>query len=249
MSRVVDWHTRYTQQARWTAPMRHYLYDRAALAGAQKVLEVGCGTGTLLSELPSFTRAEIVGLDVDRKAAHQARHNAQSAVITCGDGQALPYPDQTFDIVFCHFLLLWVPSPVEALKEMRRVARAGGAMLALAEPDYSARIDYPPEFEPLGRWQAESLRKQGADPDAGRKLRGWFVSAGILPLESGIMAGGWSGPPSLEERSLEWAVIESDLAGQIPGQDLQKIKKLDEAAWERGERVLFVPTFYAWGRT
>ena len=99
-------------------------------------------------------------------------------------------------MAFCHFLLLWVQSPQDILKEMKRVVQPGGAVLALAEPDYTGRIDYPPELEPLGRWQAESLRKQGADPDAGRKLRHWFVSAGITPIESGIMAGGWSNSPS-----------------------------------------------------
>jgi SAM-dependent methyltransferase len=249
MTLAVDWHTRYTQQARWTARVRQYLFDRAGLVAAQRVLEVGCGTGALLSELPVFTSARIFGLDLDLVATKQVRLHAQTACITCGDGHCLPFPDGMFDAVLCHFLLLWVRSPLDVLKEMKRVTRPGGAVLALAEPDYAGRIDYPPELEPLGRWQAESLRKQGADPDAGRQLRGWFVSAGIAPIESGIMAGGWSDAPSPEERALEWAVIESDLADHIPGQDIQKIKKLDEAAWEGGERVLFVPTFYAWGRT
>jgi ubiquinone/menaquinone biosynthesis C-methylase UbiE len=249
MTPSVDWHARYTQQARWTAPMRQYLFDRAGLASAQNVLDVGCGTGVLLSELPVFTSARCFGLDLDLVAAKQAHQHASTASITCGDGHRLPYPDRFFDAVFCHFLLLWVRSPRDLLKEMKRVTRSGGAVLALAEPDYAGRIDYPPELEPLGRWQADSLRKQGADPDAGRQLRGWFVSAGIAPIASGIMAGGWSDAPSPEERALEWAVIESDLAGQISGQDIHEIKKLDEAAWVRGARVLFVPTFYAWGRT
>jgi ubiquinone/menaquinone biosynthesis C-methylase UbiE len=249
MSSVVDWHARYSQQARWTANVRNYLFDRAGIGTAQKILEVGCGTGALLSEFPSFSKAGIFGLDIVMDAARQSQRNAQTALITCGDGIALPYPDQTFDIVFCHFLLLWVKSPVDIMKEMKRVVQRGGAIIALAEPDYAGRIDYPPTLEPLGRWQAESLRRQGADPDAGRKLHGWFSSAGIPPIESGIIAGGWSAVPSSDERALEWVVIESDLAGQVPAQDIQKLKNLDEAAWTNGERVLFVPTFYAWGRT
>jgi hypothetical protein len=47
---------------------------------------------------------------------------------------------------------------------------------------------------------------------------------------------------------MEWEVLQADLAGKIPGQDLQKMKKLDEEAWQNGTRVLFVPTFFAWGR-
>jgi ubiquinone/menaquinone biosynthesis C-methylase UbiE len=246
---TVDWHARYSQQARWTANVRQYLFDLAGMGSAQRVLEVGCGTGALLNEFRATAETHIFGLDLSASNALQALRNAPFADITCGDGHQLPYQDEIFDMVFCHFLLLWVHSPVDVLKEMKRVVRQGGAVLALAEPDYAGRIDFPSELVPLGRWQSDSLRKQGADPDAGRKLRGWFSSAGILPIESGIIAGGWSGVLSPDERTLEWAVIESDLAGQVPEQDILKIKKLDNAAWDNGQRVLFVPTFYAWGRT
>jgi len=249
MSSVMDWHARYSQQARWTANVRNYLFARAGVGTAHKILEIGCGTGAVLSEFPSLTKAGAFGLDIDLKAARQSQQNVQSAMLTCGDGIALPYSSQTFDIVLCHFLLLWAKSPVGILKEMKRVVQRGGAVIALAEPDYASRLDYPSTLEPLGRWQAESLRRRGADPEAGRKLPGWFTAAGITPIETGIIAGGWSAASSSDERTLEWAVIESDLVGQIPAQDLQELKKLDEAAWANGERVLFVPTFYAWGRT
>jgi ubiquinone/menaquinone biosynthesis C-methylase UbiE len=249
MSSTVDWHARYSQQARWTANVRNYLFEHIRIETAQRVLEVGCGTGALLTEFPSFFQSQHFGLDLNASNSYQARRNAPTAAITCGDGHQLPYKDGIFDVVFCHFLLLWVHSPVDVLKEMKRVARQGGAVLALAEPDYAGRIDYPPKLEPLGHWQVDSLKKQGADPQAGRKLKRWFSSAGITPIESGIIAGGWSGAPAPDERSLEWAVIESDLAGQVPDQDILKIKKQDDAAWDAGERVLFVPTFYAWGRT
>jgi SAM-dependent methyltransferase len=244
----VNWHARYLQQAGWTSRTRSYLYEKAEFTKALRILEVGCGTGALLTEFPALTTAEIHGLEISPDNARMAHRNASTARLTCGDGHFLPYPDGCFDIVFCHFLLLWVKSPSIVLKEMKRVTRPGGAVLALAEPDYSGRIDYPPDLVPLGRWQAESLLKQGADPDAGRKLKGWFVSAGIVSIESGIMAGGWSGYPSREDQEMEWSVIKSDLAGTIPPAEIQRIKSVDEKAWASGERVLFVPTFYAWGK-
>jgi SAM-dependent methyltransferase len=248
MAPQMDWHARYLQQAGWTSRTRRYLYENAEFFKACRILEVGCGTGALLAEFPALTPAVIHGLDISLDNGRRARQNASTARLTCGDGHHLPYPDGCFDIVFCHFLLLWVKSPIIVLGEMKRVTRPGGALLALAEPDYAGRIDYPPDLEPLGRWQAESLLKQGADPDAGRKLKGWFVSAGIAPIESGIIAGGWSGSPSSEEQEMEWSVIKADLAGIIPPAELQRIKSVDENAWASGERVLFVPTFYTWGR-
>ena len=248
MAPQVDWHARYLQQAGWTSKTRKYLYEKADFIKAHRILEVGCGTGALLTEFPALTTAGIHGIDISLDNARMAHQNASAAGITCGDGHHLPFPDGSFDIVFCHFLLLWVESPTSVLKEMKRVTRPGGVLLAMAEPDYAGRIDYPPELVPLGKWQAELLLKQGADPDAGRKLKGWFVSAGIVPIESGIMAGGWSGFPSPEEQEMEWSVIESDLAGTIPPAEIRRIKSMDEKAWASGERVLFVPTFYTWGR-
>jgi len=42
-------------------------------------------------------------------------------------------------------------------------------------------------------------------------------------------------------------VLEADLAGVAPAEEVQKMRKLDENAWKRGERVLYVPTYFAHG--
>jgi hypothetical protein len=47
----------------------------------------------------------------------------------------------------------------------------------------------------------------------------------------------------------EWSVIESDLAGFVPNEEIQKMKKLDQQARDLGERRLYVPTYFAWGHT
>jgi len=251
----VDWHERFSQQATWTRELRAYAFDKAGLAEARRVLEVGCGTGALLAELPA--RCTVHGLDLEPARLSEARVHARRARLTNGDAHRLPYPAQTFDLTFCHFLLLWVEHPADVLCEMRRVTRPGGFVLALAEPDYSGRVDQPKELRPLGRWQAESLRRQGADPDLGRRLTGLFAEAGIKVIETGSLRGSpgsstglgrGTHPLELEERELEWAVLEADLAGFVPARKLQRMKKLDEEAWRRGERVLYVPTYYAWGR-
>jgi ubiquinone/menaquinone biosynthesis C-methylase UbiE len=244
----MDWHARYLQQARWTAQLRAYLFQKAGLTAANLVLDLGCGTGALLADLPVKPGAVVYGLDLSLPSVKQAFVHAPSASLVCADGVFLPYADSVFDLVFCHFVLLWTSNPAKVLAEMRRVIRPGGAVLALAEPDYGGRVDYPVELAALGRWQAESLRQQRADPEMGRKLAKLFTGAGLKHIETGVMGGEWTNPSLSEETSIEWAVLKSDLAGQIPSQDIEKMKRLDEAAWQNGERVLFVPTFYAWGR-
>lgn len=244
----MDWHARYTQQARWTQSLRSYLFNKAGMAAARRVLELGCGTGAVLADLPVKPGTAIHGLDTNLSSVRLAATGTPGANLLCADGARLPYPNACFDITFCHFVLLWASQPLNLLQEMRRVTRRGGAVLALAEPDYGGRVDFPTPLAELGQWQAQSLRDQGADPQMGRKLAGLFAQAGLKNVETGVVGGEWTAPPAPEEQAMEWEVIEADLAGKVPAAALQKMKRLEEQAWSNGERVLFVPTFFAWSR-
>lgn len=241
----MDWHARYQQQAGWTRHLRAYLCERAGLRTARRALEVGCGTGAILA--PLQTSAAVHGLDLEPAALTECRVHAPSVFLTRADAHALPYAARTFDLTFCHFLLLWVSDPLQALREMKRVTRRGGHVLALAEPDYRARVDQPEELAVLGRLQRESLRRQGADPDLGGRLAALFAEAGIEIIETGALAAAESAPPTPGERELEWAALEADLAGSLPEEEVRRLKALDERAWARGERLLHVPTYFAWG--
>ncbi len=241
----MNWHERYTQQARWTRDLRAYLFDKAGLKDARRVLEVGCGTGAILSTITAS--ALLHGLDLAPDALAEARIHAPGAILVHADALSLPYADFTFDIVFCHFLLLWVNDPLRAVREMARVTRPQGHVLALAEPDYSQRVDKPASLAPLGKWQAEALRAQGADVSFGARLAETFARAGIEVIETGTIRRSEE-EASRGEREKEWAVMEADLAASVPGEDIQKMKSLDDDAWARGERVLHVPTYFAWGR-
>jgi hypothetical protein len=99
----------------------------------------------------------------------------------------------------------------------------------------------------LGRWQTESLSRQGADPGLGGRLADLFVRAGIELDETGTLQN-TDQDLSPEDWELEWAVLESDLTGVVPRDDLQTMKRLDQQARERGQRKLYVPTYFAWGR-
>ena len=241
----MDWHRRYLQQAQWTRELREYLFKQTGWDEASRILEVGCGTGAILGEAPQ--RGPLHGLDIDSDALAQCRVHVRSAALVQGNALRLPYENGSFDIVYCHFLLLWVRDPLQALQDMKRVARTGAHIFAFAEPDYTARVDEPSDLVPLGQWQAEALRRQGADPGLGAKLADLFFRAGIELVETGTIHEAES-ELSVEDWETEWEVIESDLAGFIPGEDIHRMKYLDQQARARGERVLHVPTYFAWGR-
>jgi ubiquinone/menaquinone biosynthesis C-methylase UbiE len=241
----MNWHTRYAQQANWTRELRSYIFEKTGLRNAQRVLEVGCGTGAILSELPAGPA--VCGLDINHEALIECSLHAPDALRVQGNVINLPYPDQSVDIVYTHFLLLWVRDPLQALREMKRAARKGGYVIAFAEPDYLNRVDEPEGLSPLGKWQTASLRKQGADPGLGARLAELFFEAGIHTAETGTLQSR-NTELSTKDWQIEWEVIESDLHGRVPDKDVQQMKELDKAAREKGQRFLHVPTYFAWGQ-
>ena len=246
MKTVEDWHTRFVQQAQWTESIRQYIFNQVGYNQANKLLAVGCGTGAVLNEISAS--GLIHGLDIDLKRLNFAKAHNSLSMFTCGDAHRLPYSNNIFDLIFCHFLLLWVADPERTIDEMIRVGKPGSAILILAEPDYGGRIDFPESLQPLGQAQGESLRTQGADPRTGRKLAGWLTKAGLEDIQTGVIGGQWRGQPSKEEWEAEWQVLTSDLGSVITKEKMGEYKQIDKEAWESGSRVLFVPTFYGFGR-
>ena len=247
MLSVEEWHQRYRQQVTWTQNIRAYLFSKFSLKPEAVLLEVGCGTGAVLENLSGMPQKQITGLDLKPDYLTKAAQGNPAAGFVCGDGLSLPFPPHRFDLTCCHFFLLWAQNPAIALAEMARVTRPGGIVAALAEPDYGARIDYPAPLTELGHLQGLALQRQGADVFIGRRLAGLFNEIGLQQVQVGLIGGEWKRSFDKETWETEWAILEADLAGMIPPDDLVTLRRIDAAAWQKGERILFVPTFYAYG--
>jgi SAM-dependent methyltransferase len=238
-----EWDKQFTRQAGWTRATRTRLYRRAKLLQAESVLDVGSGTGAVTEELAARTKGDVTGVDLDPAMVAFARQRGGRAKYSPGDAHNLSLGDGKFDITACHFLLLWCRDPARAVQEMVRVTRPGGAILICAEPDYGGRIDYPDL--PLGHWQRQVLRGEGADPCLGRKLRGLFSLPGVRQAEVGVIPGLWDAATLRAEFDAEWGLWERSLAGSVPEAELARVKAADLGAIESGERLAFLPVFYA----
>lgn len=248
MRTPTEWDARYRLQAGWTRDLRQYAYRQANLPGAGRVLEVGCGTGAILADFRDRSNLAVFGIDIDRSALQIAREQTSFSRLSAADAHSLPFADGVFGVTLCHYFLLWAAQPEKAIAEMVRVTRPGGFVLVLAEPDYGGRIDYPPPLERLGALQTEALARQGVDPRMGRKLAGLLKRAGLQQVQHGVVNAGWGAGMDEESYESEWRVLRSDLGEMISGEEIDDYERIDREAWRLGERVLFVPTFYAWGR-
>jgi SAM-dependent methyltransferase len=238
-------HAQYVRQARWTQGTRNQLYRRARLLQAERVLDVGCGTGAVTAEVARRTRGQVTGLDIDAQALAFARQHDDRSLYEHGDALDLAYPDDCFDIVLCHFTLLWLSDPLQALREMARVARAEGRVLICAEPDYGGRLDWP-EL-PIRAWQIDGLRRQGAHPTIGRELRRLLVGAG-LDAQVGVMPSQWDVRSLRAEFEAEWALLARDVGDAVDPGSFAEAKARAAAAIAAGTRLVYMPVFYALGK-
>lgn len=247
-SEVESWHERFQEQARWTETVRGYIVEQLKLDQASNILEVGCGTGAVTSAMEDRLNARIHGLDINLLFLFKASQSHRSVKYIGANAYTIPYRRGAFDACYCHYLLLWLDDPLAALREMQRVVRKGGWVILMAEPDYEKRIDYPPPLVNLGQEQADSLARQGANPNIGRSIAHLMVQTGYQNVVSGLMGGQWSAQPDLTQTDSEWDTLIDDLGGSQSDDQFMAMRKIDMQAWQAGYRILFVPTFYAWGQ-
>lgn len=103
----------------------------APVVGSERVLDAGCGRGTLARVLAPHV-AEVVGVDQDESALASARDGAPANVtFVAGDVTALPFAYGAFDIAVCRGVLHHVRRPELVVSELARVTRPGGVVLVV----------------------------------------------------------------------------------------------------------------------
>jgi ubiquinone/menaquinone biosynthesis C-methylase UbiE len=113
---------------------RRVILDQATVRPGHRVLDIGCGTGTLATLIKEiYPGVDVVGLDPDPKALARAQRKAERLAVSIrldrGFSHELPYPEASFDRVFSTFMFHHLlPDNREAtLCEVRRVLASGGS--------------------------------------------------------------------------------------------------------------------------
>ena len=150
------------------------------LTPGARVLDVGCGPGTITADLASMG-VDVIGVDAAPEIVAQARELGVDARV--GDAYALDFADDSFDIVHAHQTLQHLARPVDALREFRRVVIPGG-VVAARDVDYAGTIVYP-ETPGIALWALlyqQVHRSNGGEPNAGRRLKAWALEAGFAAV-------------------------------------------------------------------
>lgn len=118
---------------RWSRRLARPFIEFAGVQDGERVLDVGCGTGSLTFALPEAANvAGIAAIDYSPVfVAEAARRNSDPRIaIRQADACALPFADASFDRALSLLVLHFVPESAKAIAEMRRVVRPGGVVAA-----------------------------------------------------------------------------------------------------------------------
>ena len=118
---------------RWTRRLAEPLLDFAGFPAAGRLLDVGCGTGSLSCAMAArWPGHNVVGIDIARPYIAFARSQADLANLhfEVADVVRLPYADASFGGAAAQLVLNFVPDPVAALHEIQRVTIRGGSVIA-----------------------------------------------------------------------------------------------------------------------
>jgi ubiquinone/menaquinone biosynthesis C-methylase UbiE len=207
---------RLAVQARDLAAHTTVLFRRAGISAGHRVLDLGCGPGDV-----SFIAAEIVGpsghvVGVDRSptAVETARERARNlghlnVTFKVGDAADLAIAGE-FDVIVGRLVVMYLPDPVKALRQLQRYLRPQG-LVVLQEGD-PRTIDSEPECPLVSQvrtWMVGALERTGCATNMGSRLASVLHQAGYRA------EGSWVSQPSYVGASLARLDWFADLARSL----------------------------------
>lgn len=171
----IDFHVRFrTNPYDWQL----WVFDHLSLPADARILEIGCGAGSLWLENRSRVPAawEITLADLSAGMLAQVRRNLDMPKLAALDAQDLPFPDARFDAVIANHMLYHVPDRPKALAEIRRVLKPGGRIYAATggRDQFHELIAMVRRFDPgLVLWEGRGPDSFVLEAGAGQ-LAPWF---------------------------------------------------------------------------
>lgn len=164
--------------------------ERLGPGPADRVLDVGCGTGETTRQLLART-PNVHGVDLSEDQLETARRKPElrDAQFATADAQSLPYADETFDAVASVGAIMYWENPAAILRETKRVTRPGGEILVMG---FNRRRTGPTRPVMNAQDVVNSMLFYRHGPEEATRL---FRGAGWTVVDHEVTGPGWS--PSL----------------------------------------------------
>lgn len=215
-------HDSVLRSHRWRTAANSAAYLLPHLRAGLRVLDVGCGPGTITRDLARLVgpTGSVLGVDASPDVVAQAADardgdsDPTPVRYAVQDALHLDLPDAEFDVVHAHQTLQHVSDPVAALAEMARVVVPDG-LIAVRDADYGA-MTWWPDLPGLRVWRdtyRAVARVHGGEPNAGRRLAAWARQAGLVDVRPSASVWCFATP---EDRAW-WGGLQAE---RITGSDI-----------------------------
>ncbi|EGO53999.1 hypothetical protein NEUTE1DRAFT_124374 [Neurospora tetrasperma FGSC 2508] len=224
-----------------------------------KLLDIGCGPGTISASLAQhlLPSGHVLATDIADDVLERAKEHAISQGLSVPQNISfqkesvyeLSFPDNEFDIVHAHQVLCHLDDPVAAVKEMLRVCKPGG-LISLRESDMHMWCFWPelPSLLKFHELMVNVMLANGGQDKGGRKLVSWIMEAGVdrKDIEAGF--GTWCYSEPGDRKAWGEAMIERLRTGQMrqrgievgltTEEDIEEMVKGWREWMERGDATL-----------
>lgn len=242
---------RLQAQARLWDPVTHHLFDRLEVGPGWRVLEIGPGQGSLHLALRQRVRGPIDA--VERSEIFARRLEGKCKKDGLGQGQIwneeiqkVTLPDETYDLIFLRWVMLFLPDPAAVIKKLARALKPGG-LLAIQDyyRDTLALLPLPEYWQDFLAADHAFFSSEGGNANIGGILPHFFqqVNLKLIDLHATIKQG--------HPGSAEWNWLSDFFLGVLD--QYSKFKPFSKAkadalreAWESAEKnrnsLLIAPT-------
>ena len=170
---------------RFSRPLAGQFIDFSGVKDGERLLDIGCGTGSLAFTAAALTRrSEIVGIDPSASFIEYARSRTNDPRLSfeIGNALSLPYPDGSFDKCLSLLVIQFIQDVRRAVSEMRRVTRQGGTVAACVwdrdnDELHTVFWDSAAELDPEGK------QMRDARAYVGGQLSALWVESGFAGVE------------------------------------------------------------------
>lgn len=183
-TRAAAWADTWEGDAGWGTPVYEHVLERAEIRPGTRVLDCGCGAGRF-ARMVTDRGASVAGIDASEGLIEIAKGRVPDGDLRAGDIEALPWENDSFDVVTGFSSFQFADDKVGALREARRVARGP---IVVVIPSRAAESGVASVFKPVfplfAEEDVENMKQSGmfALSEPGR-LEEVLATAGLVPSD------------------------------------------------------------------